>query len=144
MSRDTKVYIAAPFFTPKQLLVVEMIEYELSNAKVEFFSPRSEGTLKEMDAEERLAKMGDLFRSNIAHMDWCTHAIAVLDDYDKGVLFEMGYLYATDKKIIAYTNGYKGINVMLNEAIVSHCTVMYQIIPALDGIFKGSKTGDVT
>ena len=139
-----KVYIAAPFFNEKQLDTVKDIESLLSKNYIEYFSPRSEGTLKQMTGDERKNKMGKVFDSNIGHMDWCTHAVAVIDGYDKGVLFEMGYLYATKKKIVSYTNEYEGINVMLNEAIEHHCESMLSVLQALRGTLKTTKTEDVT
>ena len=144
MSEDKRVYIAAPFFNEDQLKTVKFLEDMLQVNKIEFFSPRSEGTLKQMDHEERRSKMGQLFESNIDHMDWCTHAIAVIDGYDKGVLFEMGYLFAEGKTIISYTDKYEGINVMLNEAIKCHCETMFEVIDAINGRFKDVKTEDVT
>ena len=142
--KDLRVYIAAPFFNEDQIKTVQEIEDLLGNNFIEYFSPRSEGTLKQMNNEDRRNKMGEVFESNISHMDWCTHAITVIDGYDKGVLFEMGYLYATKKKIISYTNNYQGINVMLNEAIESHCESVICILEALRSGAKTIKTGDVT
>jgi nucleoside 2-deoxyribosyltransferase len=139
-----RVYIAAPFFNEEQLKTVKFLEDMMNLNGIEFFSPRSEGTLKQMGSNERKSKMGDLFQSNIDHMDWCTHAIAVIDGYDKGVLFEMGYLYAEGKTIVSYTNNYQGINVMLNEAIACHCEGVVDVISALEGTLKDVKTGDVT
>jgi nucleoside 2-deoxyribosyltransferase len=139
-----RVYIAAPFFNEEQLKTVKFLEDMLNVNGIEFFSPRSEGTLNQMSPEERKEKMGDVFESNIGHMDWCTHAVAVIDGYDKGVLFEMGYLYATDKPIVSYTNNYQGINVMLNEAIECHCEGVVDVISALNGDCITEKTGDVT
>lgn len=142
-NKDMKVYIAAPFFTVDQLLIVQKIEDVLDDIGIEYFSPRSEGTLKEMSPQERSERMGELFASNCSHMDWCTHAIAVIDDYDTGTVWEMGYLYATKKTIITYSAHYHGINVMLNESILAHCTDLESIVDAIDGRFKDNKTSDV-
>ena len=139
-----KVYIAAPFFSPEQLYVVKSIESLLEQNGIEYFSPRSDGTLKDMTLDERRAKMGEVFRSNVDHMDWCTHAIAFIDDYDTGTVWEMGYLYATHKKIVSFSDNYYGINVMLNEAIVAHCKEFGALVPALKGKYEGHKTEKVT
>ena len=141
---NMKVYIAAPFFNVNQLNVVQNIEQTLREAGIEFFSPRSEGTLKKMSPEERKEKMSDLFKSNVEHMDWCTHCVAVIDDYDTGTVWEMGYLFATGKEIVSYSACYHGINVMLNESIKGHCTDLGSLVPALIGEFKSDKTSDVT
>jgi len=145
MSKNSKikVYIAAPFFNEQQLNVVKRIEARLKDEGIEYFSPRSEGILKSMSQDQRKKMMGQLFRSNIDRMDWCTHCIAVIDDYDTGVMFEFGYLYATHKKIVSFSNNYHGINVMLNEAIEAHCVNYNTLVDGLKGLFEGVKTDDV-
>jgi len=139
-----KVYIAAPFFSEAQLEVVQRIEAKLRDNGIKFFSPRSEGTLIQMTPEQRKKTMGDMFRSNVDHMDWCTHCVAVIDNYDTGTVWEMGYLYATHKKIVSFSANYYGINIMLNEAIVAHTTDYESIIDGLKGVFEDTKTEDVT
>jgi len=139
-----KVYIAAAFFTPEQLSVVMSIESALEVNGIEYFSPRSEGTLKDMSIEERKAMMSGIFRFNVAHMDWCTHCIAVIDDYDTGTVWEMGYLYATKKVIVTMTSHYHGINVMLNESIFAHTDSVESAIKGILGKKGLPKTGDVT
>jgi len=143
-NKGLKIYIAAPFFNEEQLDVVRKIELMLEDKGIEFFSPRSEGTLIKMSKEARAEKMGEMFRSNVDHMDWCTHCIAVIDDYDTGTVWEMGYLYATNKRIVTYSNNYHGINVMLNESIFCHCVVMSDLPYALKGDCKDKKTDEVT
>jgi len=142
-NKGLKVYIAAPFFNEKQLDVVRKIELLLEQNGIEFFSPRSEGILKDLSVEERKLEMGRLFRSNVDHMDWCTHCVAVIDDYDTGTVWELGYLYATHKKLITFSAHYHGINVMLNESITAHCVDYCTIVQGLKGNYTGIKTGDV-
>jgi len=143
VKKGMKVYIAAPFFDKVQVNVVKRIEEVLHKAGIEYFSPRSEGTLIEMNTEERAKKMNDIFQSNVAHMDWSTHCVAFIDGYDKGTVWEMGYMFAKGKKIITFTNSYYGINVMLNESIEAHCVEFDEILEGLKGIFKGVKTIEV-
>lgn len=139
-----KVYIAAPFFNPEQLKVVKEIESLLHDSSIEYFSPRSEGTLIEMTPEERSIYMKSMFQSNINHMDWATHVIAVIDNYDTGTVWEMGYCYANDKEIVTYSANYHGINVMLNESIKAHCVHILDLLSALVGKFESEKTNEVT
>ena len=139
-----RVYIAGPFFNDEQVGVIARIEMLLEKMGVDYFSPRSEGVLKKMSKEERAAKMGDVFKSNVRNMDWCTHCIAVTDGYDTGTVWEMGYLFATGKQIITFSNEYKGINVMLNESISAHCIYYLDLIEALEGNFSAVRTDEVT
>jgi len=138
-----KVYIAAPFFSESQLETVKKIETLLTDYDIEFFSPRSEGTLKDMAPDERKAAMSGIFESNIKHMDWCTHSIAVIDDYDTGTIWEMGYMFHAGKEIVTYSDMYHGINVMLNESISYHATNISMLVDGLLGNVASEKTGDV-
>jgi len=147
MSEDIKVYIAAPFFNDRQKGVVAGIELALfnalSSASMTFYSPRSEGILKDMNSKERAERMKYIFDKNIEMLNWCNYVVAFIDDYDTGTVFEMGYAFSAGKKIVTYTDNYYGINVMLNECIVGHCTSIDNIVPALLGNFTGDKTEDV-
>ena len=138
-----RVYIAAPFFNEEQLSKVKGIESLLEDAGVEFFSPRSEGSLGNMTPEERKAKMSDIFQSNVDHMDWCTHMVAVIDDRDTGTIWEMGYGFATGKGIVTYSACYHGINVMLNESIMYHANELQDIMGGLNGELTSEKTTEV-
>jgi len=143
MSKDIKVYVAAPFFSDEQIDVVIRIESCLQRSGVVFYTPRSEGVLKDMTPEERADRMKYIFDKNIEMLDWCTHVVAFIDNYDTGTVFEMGYAFSAGKKIVTYTDNYYGINVMLNECIIGHCSSIHNIVPALKGCFTGEKTEDV-
>ena len=137
------VYIAAPFFKSEQLATVVALENLLSHNGITYYSPRSEGKLQDMTPEQRKERMSYLFNQNIAHLDWCTHVLAVIDNYDTGTVWEMGYAFAKHKQIVTFTDHYYGINVMLNESIVGHCQKVFQIIPALMGEAIPEKRSDV-
>ncbi len=145
MSRDKRIYIAAPFFNDKQVKVVKAIEQELfRNKKTIYFSPRNEGILKDMTPEGRDKRMKFIFDRNVEHIGWCDFVVAVIDDYDTGTVWEMGLAFGIGKKIITYCANYHGINVMLNESIVSHCNSIHEITSAINGEFTGVKPEDVT
>ncbi len=116
--QNNKVYIAAPFFSKAQIETVERIEGFLEELKISYFSPRKEALIiegKESSEEERKK----VFLSNIQGMLSCDSAIAAIDDFDRGVLWEMGFLFANGIPIIGYTE-YKerGLNVMLQQSVV--------------------------
>jgi len=137
------VYIAAPFFNNDQLRVVKNIELELDIANIKYYSPRSEGILKDMTPEQRKERMSYLFQQNVKHLNLCSHLLAVIDNYDTGTVWEMGYAYAKGSEILTYTNYHHGINVMLNESIIGHCMEIWQIVPALNGNIDLVKGSDV-
>ncbi len=138
-----KVYIAAPFFKQIQLNAVKMIEHKLQKEDIEFYSPRSEGILQDMTPEQKAERMSYIFQQNVRNLNWCTHVIAVIDDYDTGTVWEMGFAYASNKKIVTYSDQYHGINVMLNESIIAHCIKLDHVVPALHGKILTVKGSDV-
>lgn len=145
MRKDIKVYIASPFFNKEQLRIVSDIECTLSISKIKFYSPRQEGILNDMDHKNKLAKMGGIFKSNIASLEWATHIVAVIDRYDTGTVWEMGYAYKARKKIITFSSDFRKINVMLKESVVTHCVYLDDIPRALLGeSIKSKEFKDVT
>ena len=143
MQSDIKTYIASPFFNGVQLRVVEQIERMLKENNIRYYSPRSEGVLQNMTPDDKAIHMGEIFKKNVEEMEWATHMIAVIDNYDIGTVWEMGYFFKSGKEIITYSDNYYGINVMLNESIKGHCINMEDIIPTLLGDFKTHKGSDV-
>lgn len=148
---DLKIYIAAPFFKPKELALVKTIETllfdegkKIMGAPLSYYSPRSEGILKDMNARDRENRMTYLFEQNVNYLKWCTHVLAVIDDYDTGTVWEMGYAFCAEKEIVTYSANYHGINVMLNESILAHCTELDDIVPSLFGQKRTNKGSNVT
>lgn len=117
-----KVYIAAPFFIPQQVALVEAAERELGRDGLDYFSPRSEGTLKNMSVEEQKQTRKQIFDSNIQNMNECTHMLAIVEYKDTGTIFEMGYFHAQGKPIIMVSSKLESINVMLGQAAESIAT----------------------
>lgn len=119
------IYIAAPFFNPTQLHIVQEIENQLIDADYEYFSPRLEGVLLEMTEAERVASMKDVYDGNIKKMEECSVMIAVVDGRDTGTTFEMGYftkkkMCSQDNKLITFTNEDFGLNVMIQQSVDAH------------------------
>src|SRR5262245_58833299 len=85
------IYLASPFFNDKQLEVVKNIERLLSAMNREFYSPRMDGVLIHMSKEERKKQGKRLYDLNIKNIINCTLLLAVIDDWDTGVVFELGF-----------------------------------------------------
>lgn len=111
-----KVYIAAPFFNQEQLDIVKRVEGVLRSYGIDFFSPRSAGTLKNMSKEDQQNTKKEIFEGNIRNMDDCTHMVACVEHKDTGTNFEIGYFYAKKKPVVLFTENIGTINVMLAEA----------------------------
>lgn len=115
-----KVYIAAPFFNDNQIKVVSAIESLLAYRNVKYFSPRSFGVIKDMTPEEKKARMRDVYLKNIAEIHDSDYLIAVVDGYDAGTMFEIGYAICLGKEVVTFTSENRKVNVMLKESVSGH------------------------
>lgn len=111
-----KVYIAAPFFNEEQIKIVESLELCLESRGIDYFSPRSEGTLSKMTREEQENSRKAIFESNVNNMCLCTHMIACVKYKDTGTIWEMGFMFAQGKPIVMLSDDLSKINVMLAES----------------------------
>ena len=131
-----KVYIAAPFFNDRQLEIVQNVEDMLSTFGIEYFSPRSAGTLKDMSKDQQKQTKKEIYDGNILNMDECTHMIACVEQKDSGTTFEIGYYAAQKKPIVLFSEVIGTVNVMLAEAALSICDDYTMLEDALDGEYS--------
>lgn len=126
MENNMIVYLAAPFFTPEQLELVERIEDTLrQHKKIEVYSPRSDGVLMNMTAEEKAVMAQKIFNTNCQKIDDADMVLAVVDGRDTGTIWELGFAYAIkrffgDIRIVTYTNHNYGLNVMIQKSVDAH------------------------
>ena len=128
-----KVYIAAPFFNPQQLETVKRIERQLDRERINYYSPRSEGILQDMNPEAQKKSKTVIYNTNVQALDDCTHMIAWIDDRDTGTIFEVGYFAGVQKDIILYVHDTSKISVMLAEAAIAVCDDLYKLKLSLYG-----------
>lgn len=113
-------YFAHPAFTPEQLKFKEKLVEILIESPIKLldpfdYSPAIEGDreLKKqiskvvVDANERLIERSDL-------------VIAVIDDRDQGVIWEMGYAYARGIPTITISQFDYDVNLMLSGTVIGH------------------------
>jgi len=132
-----KVYIASPFFDDEQLELVKLIENMLTVNKIDFFSPRSEGILNDMSIEEKEKSLKKIFQSNVDNIDNCTMVIAVIDDWDTGTVWELGYAYGKEKPIFTFSNHDYGLNVMVRQSVLVHNTNINDLIFNIKEFLRG-------
>lgn len=145
--KNFSVYIAAPFFTPDQLGLVMRIENAIERSGFEFFSPRKDGTLSKMTSFARIEAISKIYKSNIDNLKTNLVIIAVLDDYDPGTIFELGYfrclkdtynamesITGNKRFILTISAQNYGVNVMLRESIDAHLKTIQEIEIALQMI----------
>lgn len=121
-----KVYLAAPFFTPEQLSFVEKLEDMIATKGYSLFSPRLGSNAKIMNEmfKRKQQPTADLrlkvFTDNWVNIDDADLIVAFIDDFDVGVMWEIGYAFARQVPIVTVTNHNYGCNLMLAESIIGH------------------------
>ena len=110
------VYLAAPFFNDVQRGLCTRIEERAAKHQedglLHIYSPRNDGFVLTPDASNEDRK--EIFDSNTAAIDAAAWVLAVIDDFDAGVLWEMGYAFAQDVPVLGYSDvAGRGLNVML-------------------------------
>ncbi len=107
---------------------VKEIENALEIAKLDYFSPRSEGVLIKMSPEEKEIRMKQIFKSNVRNIKDTDVIIAVIDNYDTGTVWEMGFSYGVDVPIFTISNNDYGLNVMVGQSVEIHNTKINNLI----------------
>lgn len=104
-------YLAAGFFNDQQRDLCAFVEgYEAMGQPI--YSPRRDGFVLKPDAttEERRS----VFESNTLAIETASWVLAVVDDFDPGVIWEMGYAFAHGIPTLGYSDVEgRGLNVML-------------------------------
>ena len=144
---DAHIYLAAPFFKKDQLEKVEQIESALSETMVSFYSPRSEGVIQTFSKEEKEARANYIYQRNIEEMDRANIMIALIDDFDTGTVFEMGYFHATRLPVISVSGEGHGMNIMLRNSVSAHCPRISDLVNLLghvkeSGVFSSKELSD--
>lgn len=139
---EPKVYLAAPFFNKEQVQLVQDLEHVINQSGWRMFSPRKGENALEMNRmiqayqewrsfenaeSERPAPPQPsaalrlcVFNDNWMNIDDADLMLAVIDNFDVGVMWEVGYAYARQVPIVTYTNKDYGCNLMLAHSIVGH------------------------
>lgn len=111
-----RVYLAGPFFTPKQIEVANLVEELSKVAKLDYFSPR---TRCYCPPDATMAQRKMTFDMNTSAIEQCDLVLACIDDYDAGTMWEMGYAHAIRKPVISYSMvPGRGLNLMLAQGSV--------------------------
>lgn len=105
------MYLAAPFFNDGQIELCQFIEaYE--EAEVIIYSPRLDGGVLKPDSS--IEEIRSTYDENCIQIDQAAFVLAVIDDFDPGVVWEIGYASRAGTPILAYSDvPGRGLNVML-------------------------------
>lgn len=144
------IYLASPFFTPKQLSTVVRLEAMLTERNIDFFSPRLHGVdmskLSEYERKYGIAA-SRVFGGNISSMDEADAMIACIDDRDQGTNFEIGYYYANNvgsaglrcRSLVTFSGYDYASNLMISQCANAHFKCHDDIAPFLDAIEKSNR-----
>lgn len=123
-----RIYLAGPFFNVEQLTLIQKLETELRRIGWEVYSPREDGILMNMTPAERVASSKKVFARNVEKMLWADIILAVIDNFDPGTVWELGFCYASGEHgMVTYTDHNFGLNVMLQESVDAHVRGMEQM-----------------
>jgi hypothetical protein len=90
---DARVYLAGPFFTFSERLLINEIRNNLKSLGLNVFSPLHDVGFGTAD---------NVVGKDISGLDESKIVFAVIDGLDSGTLFEVGYAIAQKKKVIAF------------------------------------------
>lgn len=129
------IYLAGPFFNPEQTKVIDEIKGLCDSLELKYYSPKDEFRFRKEDPPE---KAKECFDSNLVAMDKTDLMIAVIDGFDAGTVFEMGYFCAKGKRIVAYSN-VKGrkLNLMLSQSCIGFANGILELADILVRIDSG-------
>lgn len=146
---QSKIYLAAPFFNSEQVALVDKLEAVIEASGWHMFSPRLGANACEMNALIELKKIWvesdgmpepsapsselrmRVFQDNYTNIDDADLLLAVIDDFDVGVMFEVGYAFARHVPIVTHTARDYGCNLMLAHSIVGHTKEVEEVVDIL-------------
>lgn len=105
------IYLAAPFFNDRQRDLCSFIE-GLESDTHPIYSPRHDGGV--LNPKAPVEEIEAIFESNKTAIETADWVLAVIDDFDPGVVWEMGYAHARNPRVLGYSDvPGRGLNVML-------------------------------
>lgn len=123
------IYFAHPRFKPNQVELSDKLleifketqtELDGKDNYVEVNNPFDAFPAVEGTREEK-ARFGNIILSNnVSLMDRSDIIVAVIDDRDMGVVFELGYMHAQGKKIITISEHDFDNNIMIANSVLLH------------------------
>ena len=159
MNKQHKCYLASGWFSENQKRIMDKVrDIILEFPEIELFAPYYNGIAltKENDSPEMRKKVFDI---DIGSIDECSLVVAVIDDFDPGTIFEMGYackgkliqdrvgnaFFGKLEKIpiIAYSDvSGRGLNVMLQQAVVGFSNGSAQLREQLRRFIAGENSAN--
>lgn len=155
------LYLASPFFNPKENAVLDVVELLLEQNNLIYFSPRkAPGNESGIPKEEKLKKAKEIFDKDIEQMNKSDILFAATDGYpfshegkngiarDAGTAFELGYFFHKNvhrgqSNIITFSANGFGSNLMIAQCSSLHLNNLAEVKKFLDfvGLQKEENQG---
>lgn len=126
-----EIYLAAPWFSPKQDKIYLRVEKAINATNHRGFFPRRECLVSNNSSKQELR---EAFSWNIRHIQMCDMVVAVTDYKDTGTLFECGCAFMINKPILYYAETLQGrpFNLMLAESAIGVVQNELELFKALE------------
>jgi len=115
-----KVYLAGPFFNTSQRWQIEDSKVQLEKLGFDVFSPIHDVGIGETE---------DIAQKDLEGLDWADSVFAVLNGYDPGTVFEIGYAIAKGKRVVLFSEQKDEVNLTMFKG--SGCLLYDDITTAL-------------
>lgn len=115
-----KVYLAGPFFNMSQRWQIEDTKKQLEKLNFDVFSPIHHVGIGESN---------DIAQKDLKGLDDCDSVFAILNGYDPGTVFEIGYAIAKGKKVVLFSEQKDNVNLTMFKG--TDCLIFDDITTAL-------------
>lgn len=133
---EISIYLAHPAFSPDQIEYANKLQTWLSEFtvryasrfKVTVFNPFNYGPNIENDPEARKVLASTILESNVRLINRSSIVLALIDNRDAGVIWELGYAYARRRDseatpyIMTFSAGDFTNNIMIEQSVFQHFT----------------------
>lgn len=131
------IFLSSGWFNENQVKRLEYVKYILSLRNLSFYSPRDDGSGNASELSHEMASV--IFNENIDAIRSSNLMLAVYDEEDAGVMWEIGYAYSFNIPIVVVKFDDAPINVMISESAYSVIyysdLVSYNFTP---NVYKGA------
>jgi nucleoside 2-deoxyribosyltransferase len=128
------VYLAGPFFNEEEVAFVDKLAALLEKIGLKVYNPKEEGGI--LGETAPWEKASEIFEEDCRGIRGSEIILAIIDDFDPGTIWEMGYAHALGKPIITISNHGYGLNIMLSESSRAHYQSIEDLKEAMENFFS--------
>lgn len=118
LAEQYKIYLASGWFNSRQMETMDLVRDLLSELGFVVYAPYYDGLVLSKESTEQERK--NIFMENLRAIRNSDMMIAVVDDFETGTVWEMGYAYGAlkqDQSVVLFSAvPGRGLNVMLQQS----------------------------